>query len=57
MSRAGFGCWQLGCKGEDDYWGLEFTQELADELITLCANEGITYFDTAEVYSEGRSET
>jgi len=57
LSNAGFGCWQLGCKDESDYWGLEFTQELADKLICLAANEGITYFDTAEAYAEGRSET
>ena len=56
LSNAGFGCWQLGSKDESDYWGLEFTQELADTLVNLSVNEGIFYFDSAEVYSEGRSE-
>lgn len=56
-SRIGFGCWQLGSKGTSDYWGLEFTDKLADELISLAASKGITYFDTAEGYADGESES
>jgi hypothetical protein len=33
--RLGFGCWQLGSKGADDYWGLEFTDAMADDLVQL----------------------
>ena len=55
-SVLGFGCWQLACKGEDDYWGLDFNQELADTLIGRATASGITYFDTAEGYSDGASE-
>ncbi|KAK3244450.1 hypothetical protein CYMTET_45935 [Cymbomonas tetramitiformis] len=56
LPRIGFGCWQLGSKGEDDYWGLEFTQDLANELVASSCQHGITYFDTAEDYAKGQSE-
>lgn len=48
LSTLGFGTWQLGSKGEDDYWGLEFTDELANALVQQAAEAGVTYFDTAE---------
>ena len=35
FTKLGFGCWQLGSKGADDYWGLEFTDEMADDLVRL----------------------
>ena len=56
LPRFGYGCWQLGSKGADDYWGLEFTDELADTLIPSAISAGITYFDTAEGYNNGDSE-
>ena len=56
LTRFGFGCWQLGSKGIDDYWGLEFSQELADALVAQCYASGIRYFDTAEGYNGGDSE-
>ena len=56
LSKIGFGCWQLGSKGKNDYWGLEFTDELACELVTLAVQNGITYMDTAEDYAGGDSE-
>mmetsp|Transcript_44624 Transcript_44624/g.71724 ORF Transcript_44624/g.71724 Transcript_44624/m.71724 type:complete len:376 (+) Transcript_44624:35-1162(+) len=56
LPPVGFGCWQLGSKGKDDYWGLEFTDKLAKALIKRAASKGIVYFDTAEAYSQGDSE-
>ena len=57
FSRIGFGTWQFGCLGKDDYWGVEFTQDMAVEYVRAAAAKGITYFDTAEDYSKGRSES
>ena len=56
FSKLGFGCWQLGSKGTDDYWQLEYTQEMANEMVGLAASNGFTYFDTAGDYSGGDSE-
>jgi aryl-alcohol dehydrogenase-like predicted oxidoreductase len=54
LSALGLGCWQLG--GSDkDYWGPTSQQE-ADAVIRRAVDLGITYFDTAEVYNDGRSE-
>ena len=46
----GLGCWQLG--GD---WG---TVDEDDALATLrgAAEAGVTFFDTADVYGDGRSE-
>ena len=52
----GYGCWQLGSKGAEDYWGLKFTDELADTLVPAAIQAGITYMDTAEGYNNGDSE-
>jgi hypothetical protein len=35
LSTLGFGCWQLGSKGTDDYWGLEYTQEMANHMVKV----------------------
>lgn len=50
VSRIGFGAWAIGAD-----WG-EVTE--ADALATLNAavDHGITFFDTADVYGDGRSE-
>jgi|TARA_B110000208_G_scaffold171443_1_gene213733 aryl-alcohol dehydrogenase-like predicted oxidoreductase len=55
LSPLGFGCWQLGTKA-DGYWGVDYTDELALEMITQAIDSGVTYFDTAEGYSDGASE-
>ena len=57
LSRLGLGCWQFGSAGEADYWGLNFTDELASELVRKSLDNGITYFDTAEDYAKGGSES
>ena len=56
LSPLGFGCWQLGSKGTDDYWQLEYTQDMASQMVALAAKHGFTYFDTAGDYSGGDSE-
>ena len=56
LSKLGFGCWQLGSKGTDDYWQLEYTQDMASAMVRLAAEHGFTYFDTAGDYSGGDSE-
>ncbi len=51
VSEVGLGCWQLG--GAD--WG---AVSEADALATLNAarDNGVTFFDTADIYGMGRSE-
>ena len=56
FSRVGFGTWQFGSLGKDDYWGVEYTQDMANQYTLEAADNGIRYFDTAEGYSDGRSE-
>ncbi len=50
VSEVGLGCWQLGGN-----WG---DVSEADALATLCSayEQGVTFFDTADVYGDGRSE-
>jgi myo-inositol catabolism protein IolS len=52
LSVLGLGCWEFG---GGDYWG-EHSQKDAVEVVHRAVDLGITYFDTAEVYNEGRSE-
>ncbi len=34
----------------------ETSQEQADEIVNICMDAGLNFFDTADVYSDGRSE-
>lgn len=52
----GFGCWQLGSKGEDDYWGLEYTQDMANDMLNYAVEQGVRFIDTAADYAKGGSE-
>merc|ERR1719482_313771 len=47
ISSLSLGCWQFGQKGADDYWGLEFTQDLAGQLVSHAIGNGMMYMDTA----------
>jgi aryl-alcohol dehydrogenase-like predicted oxidoreductase len=52
VSEIGLGCWQLG--GAD--WGA-LDDSRAFEILDAALVAGITFFDTADVYGMGRSET
>merc|ERR1712032_462031 len=43
--------------GSGDYWGLEYTQDMANQNISKAVESGITFIDTAGDYSKGASET
>ena len=51
VSEVGLGCWQLGglCWGDVDEAG-------ASQILQTSIDHGVTFFDTADVYGEGRSE-
>jgi len=51
VSEVGLGCWQLG--GAD--WG-DISDAHAMEILGAAAESGVTFFDTADVYGNGRSE-
>jgi aryl-alcohol dehydrogenase-like predicted oxidoreductase len=52
VSEIGLGCWQLG--GTD--WG-SLDEARAFQILNTAADCGVTFFDTADVYGAGRSET
>jgi myo-inositol catabolism protein IolS len=52
VSRLGFGCWQLGGHG----WQ-ENDQNSIIEAINFALESGVNFFDTADVYGLGMSET
>ena len=51
VSEVGLGCWQFG--GD---WG-QVSDEQCLEILRAAAESGVTFFDTADVYGSGRSET
>jgi aryl-alcohol dehydrogenase-like predicted oxidoreductase len=53
LSVIGTGCWAFG---GGDYWGA-LDQADATAVVHASVDHGINYFDTAEVYNEGRSES
>ena len=53
LSAIGTGCWIFG---GGEYWG-RHEQKDATEVVHASVANGINYFDTAEVYNEGRSES
>src|SRR3954464_7522325 len=50
VSGAGLGTWQLGAD-----WG-DVSEADARAVLEASAEEGVTFFDTADVYGDGRSE-
>ncbi|HUX59558.1 MAG TPA: aldo/keto reductase [Bacteroidales bacterium] len=52
LSIIGTGCWAFG---GGEYWG-DQNQKDVDDVVHASVDKGINYFDTAEVYNEGRSE-
>jgi aryl-alcohol dehydrogenase-like predicted oxidoreductase len=51
VSAIGLGTWQLGAD-----WG-EVTDEEGPAILNAAVDRGVTLFDTADVYGDGRSET
>ncbi|MDO3695082.1 aldo/keto reductase [Wenyingzhuangia sp. chi5] len=51
VSEVGLGCWQIGAN-----WGNEIAKEEAFDILSKAVEKGITFFDTADVYGDGRSE-
>ena len=51
VSVVGLGTWQLGAD-----WG-DVSEDAADGVLETAADAGVTFFDTADVYGDGRSET
>lgn len=51
VTEVGLGTWQVGGK-----WGQPFDHALADRVLDEAAEQGITFIDTADVYSGGLSE-
>ena len=52
VSEIGLGCWQFG--GD---WGNGMNQEKATKILAQAVECGITFFDTADVYGDGQSES
>lgn len=50
FSEIGLGCWQLGAD-----WG-DVSDDAAQAILAAAADAGVTFFDTADVYGDGRSE-
>jgi aryl-alcohol dehydrogenase-like predicted oxidoreductase len=50
VSEIGFGAWQVGAD-----WG-EVDEDTAMQTLRAAADAGVTFFDTADVYGDGRSE-
>ncbi|MES3517386.1 MAG: aldo/keto reductase [Natronomonas sp.] len=51
VSEIGFGAWVVGT----DWWG-DRTEQQAIEMLQYAVDQGISYFDTGDVYGHGRSE-
>lgn len=50
VSEIGLGTWQIGGS-----WG-DVSEETALKILRTAADNGVTFFDTADVYGEGKSE-
>ena len=50
VSVIGLGCWQLGAD-----WG-DVSSDTAAQILDAAFESGVTFFDTADVYGDGRSE-
>src|SRR5712692_530326 len=51
LSEIGFGAWTIG----SDWWG-HIDGDSAIRMLNRALDLGITYFDTADQYGQGRSE-
>lgn len=51
VSEVGLGCWQLGAD-----WGASISTESGFSILQAAVDNGIRFFDTADVYGSGKSE-
>ena len=51
IGEVGMGCWQLGAD-----WGPSIEEDTAFSILTAAVESGVDFFDTANVYGDGRSE-
>lgn len=51
VSEIGLGTWQIGGN-----WGKDLSKEKAFEILQTAVENGISFFDTADVYGDGKSE-
>jgi aryl-alcohol dehydrogenase-like predicted oxidoreductase len=51
ISEIGLGTWQLG-----GGWGGEFDASASDRILKTAVEQGLNFFDTADVYDSGHSE-
>ena len=51
VSEIGLGTWQIGGN-----WGQDFSTQKAMDILTTAVENGVTFFDTADVYGDGKSE-
>ncbi len=54
ISRIGLGTWQFG--SSEWGYGEAYSGRVADQIVRRALDLGVTLFDTAEIYSAGRSE-
>ncbi len=52
ISEVGLGTWQVG-----GVWGSRFDDANADRILNAALDNGVNFIDTADVYSDGMSET
>lgn len=52
VSEVGLGCWQIGAD-----WGKALNETQSIEILETAVTNGINFFDTADVYGNGRSES
>lgn len=52
VGRLGVGCWSFGGGA---YWG-EQSQKDVEDVVNLALDNGMNFFDTAEMYNDGASE-
>lgn len=52
ISEISLGTWQVGGK-----WGAPFDDTTADRILNEAIDSGVNFIDTADVYSDGQSET
>jgi len=58
VSPIGLGCWQFsGGRGISGGYWLAVPQQVINQIVAASLAGGVTWFDTAEYYGGGRSES